>query len=68
MTWDKGMKKNAVGRKETTGERLIEIAKIQSTEASNKIEGIVTTDRVLPIHKEYRWFPERKVFGLKQRE
>lgn len=32
-----------LSQKPATLEKLVEIAKIQSTEASNKIEGIVTT-------------------------
>ncbi|MBQ7359514.1 MAG: Fic family protein [Lachnospiraceae bacterium] len=39
----KGRQEMYLRQKPTTLEKLIEIAKIQSTEASNKIEGIVTT-------------------------
>lgn len=39
----KGRQDLFVRQKPTELDRLVEIAKIQSTEASNKIEGIVTT-------------------------
>ena len=39
----KGRQDLFIRQKPTELDRLVEIAKIQSTEASNKIEGIVTT-------------------------
>ena len=39
----KGHQAMYLKQKKATLDKLIEIAKIQSTEASNKIEGIVTT-------------------------
>lgn len=39
----KGKQTLFLKQKPTTLEKLVEIAKIQSTESSNKIEGIVTT-------------------------
>ena len=39
----KGKQALFLSQKPATLEKLVEIAKIQSTEASNKIEGIVTT-------------------------
>jgi hypothetical protein len=39
----KGRQEMYLKQKPATLEKLIEIAKVQSTEASNKIEGIVTT-------------------------
>ena len=40
----KGKQKHYISQKPAELTRLVEIAKIQSTESSNKIEGIVTTD------------------------
>lgn len=39
----KGRQELYLKQKPTTLEKLVEIAKVQSTEASNKIEGIITT-------------------------
>ena len=43
----KGKQNFFMGQKKSKLDKLVEIAKIQSTEASNKIEGIVTTEKRL---------------------
>ena len=40
----KGQRKLMIGSKEEALSELLEIAKIQSTESSNRIEGVITTD------------------------
>lgn len=66
----KGKQDLYIRQKPVELERLIEIAKIQSTEASNSIEGIVTTrsrlkqimeDKTTPRNRDEKVFLWRKV-------
>lgn len=65
----KGKQELYIRQKPVELERLIEIARIQSTEASNRIEGIVTTNARLKQLVENKTTPknrdEKEILGLK---
>lgn len=56
----KGRQELYIRQKTVELERLIEIAKIQSTEASNRIEGIVTTNARLKQLVENKTTPRNR--------
>ena len=68
----KGKQTLFLKQKPATLEKLVDIAKIQSTEASNKIEGIVTTatrikqlcDALSLIHESYEYIPIKSSYIL----
>lgn len=55
----KGLHSNVESQKEILAE-LVEIAKIQSTEASNRIEGIITTDDRLKLIVKEKTMPKTR--------
>ena len=55
----KGLHSDVESQKEILAE-LVEIAKIQSTEASNRIEGIITTDDRLKMIVKEKTMPKTK--------
>ncbi len=57
----KGKQELYIRQKHVELERLIEIAKIQSTEASNRIEGIVTTNARLKQLVENKTSPLHQI-------
>ncbi len=65
----KGEQAKLMGAKEDTLTQLVEIAKIQSTEASNKIEGIYTSDERLKKIVREKTMPmtrsEREIAGYR---
>ena len=67
----KGRQELYIRQKPVELERLIEIAKIQSTEASNQIEGIVTTKSRLKQIMEDKTTPrnrdEKEILGYRKR-
>lgn len=55
----KGRQEMYLAQKPAALDRLVEISKVQSTEASNKIEGIVTTNtRIKQLCEEKNHAPE----------
>lgn len=64
----KGLHSNVESQKEILAE-LVEIAKIQSTEASNRIEGIITTDDRLKLIVKEKTMPmtrsEKEISGYR---
>lgn len=65
----KGRQNLFIRQKPTELERLVEIAKIQSTEASNKLEGIVTTGTRMKQLFQYKTTPrnrdEQEIIGYR---